>query len=93
MYFTFLPKYSFFVLPSNNWIGKTLDLLPSLSATLTTCPVFCSYRFWLETANHVPKKTLLDVIENIAIIVVFIKFDWQNSLISDKQMEKIPRKY
>ena len=38
MYFTFHPKYSFFVLPSNilgiKWIEKTLDLFAPLQATL-----------------------------------------------------------
>ena len=41
------------------------------------CPVFCSHRFWpLEMANHVAVigRTWSDVIENITIIVVFIKF-------------------
>ena len=81
MHFTYRPKYSFFVLPSNilgilnNLKGPWLDLL----ASYTSCLVFCVallYRLWLETASQVAVigRTWSDVIENITKIVVFIKF-------------------
>ena len=78
MHFTFCPKYSFFVLPSNifgiKWIEKILDLLASLPATLhyvssVLYGVLC--QFWLETANQVAVigNTWSDATENITIIV------------------------